>query len=75
VARQKNIRSAALRVAQRHLLRQKTGFDQYNAVALMSQLQKLLPEETWAELKSKGFPRIVNDAWMGMTKKERRSLR
>ena len=70
----RSMKAASHRVAHKYLLR-KHGFDQYNVPALLSQLKKLLGDEVWADLKGKGFPKIINDAWGDMSKKERRSRR
>jgi len=52
------------------------AFDQYNVPELLGQLKKLLLEkgldETWDEIQKCRVPQKVNDAWMGLPKKERR---
>lgn len=55
----------ASRVASRYL--EKQGFNKYNAPELVGQLMSVLEknglEDTVAELKQKGFTRIINNAW------------
>jgi len=52
------------------------AFDQYNVPELLNQIKKVLLDkgldETWDELKKCKAPQKVNDAWMSLSKKERR---
>jgi hypothetical protein len=51
------------------------AFDQYNVPELLGQLKRLLIDKgldtTWDEIQKCKVPQKVNDAWMGLSKKER----
>jgi len=52
------------------------AFDQFNVPELLGQLKKVLIQkgldDTWAEIQRCKVPQKVNDAWMGLSKKDRR---
>jgi predicted double-glycine peptidase len=52
------------------------AFDQFNVPELLGQLKKVLLnkglDDTWEELRKCKVPQKVNDAWMGLSKKERK---
>ena len=52
------------------------AFDQFNVPELLGQLKKVLLDkgldETWDEIKRCKVPQKVNDAWMGLSKKQRK---
>ena len=56
--------------------RMRMAFDQYNVPELLGQLKKLLIDkglsETWDEIQNCRVPQKVNDAWMSLSKKDRR---
>ncbi len=56
--------------------RVRMAFNQNNATELLGQLKKVLLrsglDETWDDLAACKVPQKVNDAWMGLSKKERR---
>ena len=60
----------ASRVASRYL--EKQGFNKYNVPELVGQLMSVLEknglEDTVAELKQKGFTKIINKAWQDRNK-------
>jgi len=55
------------------------AFDQYNVPELLGQLKKVLLskglEDTWDELTKCQAPRKINDAWMSLSKKERKKAK
>jgi len=52
------------------------GFDQFNVPELLGQLKKVLLDkgldETWDEIQKCRVPQKVNDAWMALSKKDRK---